>query len=141
MAVRAMKTGAVEFLTQPFRHQDLLDVTQQALKRDRIRGSNLLTLSKGSVAKVDTSAPSDSRFGRYPRVPLTYAGVKGPGLVPSWEELVPKTEFGGKTIFLLEVFSYNRTVILAKLCGALLRGSGRKEYLCSVPLKRATLRI
>ncbi len=31
MAVRAMKAGAVEFLTQPFRHQDLLDAIQQAL--------------------------------------------------------------------------------------------------------------
>jgi FixJ family two-component response regulator len=37
MAVRAMKAGAVEFLTKPFRHQDLLDAIQQALKRDRTR--------------------------------------------------------------------------------------------------------
>jgi len=37
MAVRAMKAGAVEFLTKPFRHQDLLDAIQQALGRDRAR--------------------------------------------------------------------------------------------------------
>jgi len=37
MAVRAMKSGAVEFLTKPFRHQDLLDAIQQALGRDRAR--------------------------------------------------------------------------------------------------------
>jgi len=37
MAVRAMKSGAVEFLTKPFRHQDLLDAIQQALGRDRTR--------------------------------------------------------------------------------------------------------
>jgi FixJ family two-component response regulator len=37
MAVRAMKAGAVEFLTKPFRHQDLLDAIQQALGRDRTR--------------------------------------------------------------------------------------------------------
>jgi FixJ family two-component response regulator len=36
MSVRAMKAGAVEFLTKPFRDQDLLDAIQQALERDRI---------------------------------------------------------------------------------------------------------
>jgi len=35
MTVRAMKSGAVEFLTKPFRDQDLLDAIQQALDRDR----------------------------------------------------------------------------------------------------------
>ena len=35
MSVRALKSGAVEFLTKPFRNQDLLDAIQQALQRDR----------------------------------------------------------------------------------------------------------
>ena len=35
MSVRAMKAGAVEFLTKPFREQDLLDAIQQAIKSDR----------------------------------------------------------------------------------------------------------
>jgi FixJ family two-component response regulator len=35
MSVKAMKSGAVEFLTKPFRDQDLIDAIQQALKRDR----------------------------------------------------------------------------------------------------------
>jgi FixJ family two-component response regulator len=35
MSVRAMKAGAVEFLTKPFRDQDLLDAIQQALEKDR----------------------------------------------------------------------------------------------------------
>jgi len=35
MSVRAMKAGAVEFLTKPFRHQDLLDAIRQAIERDR----------------------------------------------------------------------------------------------------------
>jgi FixJ family two-component response regulator len=36
MSVKAMKSGAVEFLTKPFRDQDLLDAIYQALDRDRI---------------------------------------------------------------------------------------------------------
>jgi FixJ family two-component response regulator len=34
MSVRAMKAGAAEFLTKPFRDQDLLDAIQQAIERD-----------------------------------------------------------------------------------------------------------
>ena len=37
MTVRAMKAGAVEFLTKPFRDQDLLDAIQLGLERDRAR--------------------------------------------------------------------------------------------------------
>jgi FixJ family two-component response regulator len=36
MTVRAMKSGAVEFLTKPFLDQDLLDAIHQALERDRV---------------------------------------------------------------------------------------------------------
>jgi FixJ family two-component response regulator len=36
MTVKAMKSGAVEFLTKPFRHQELLDAIQQALQRDQL---------------------------------------------------------------------------------------------------------
>jgi FixJ family two-component response regulator len=35
MSVRALKSGAVEFLTKPFRDQDLLDAIQEALQHDR----------------------------------------------------------------------------------------------------------
>jgi RNA polymerase sigma factor (sigma-70 family) len=37
MTVRAMKAGAIEFLTKPFRDQDLLDAVQVGLERDRTR--------------------------------------------------------------------------------------------------------
>jgi FixJ family two-component response regulator len=36
MSVQAMKAGAVEFLTKPFRDQQLLDAIQQAIERDRV---------------------------------------------------------------------------------------------------------
>ena len=37
MTVKAMKSGAVEFLTKPFEDQDLLNAIQQALDRDHVR--------------------------------------------------------------------------------------------------------
>jgi FixJ family two-component response regulator len=49
MTVKAMKSGAVEFLTKPFQDQDLLDAIRQALDRDRVtrqEQSNLCELRK-----------------------------------------------------------------------------------------------
>jgi RNA polymerase sigma factor (sigma-70 family) len=40
MSVQAMKWGAIEFLTKPFRDQDLLDAIQVGLSRDRTRREN-----------------------------------------------------------------------------------------------------
>jgi FixJ family two-component response regulator len=40
MTVKAMKAGAVEFLTKPFRDQDMIDAVQLALARDRKRWEN-----------------------------------------------------------------------------------------------------
>jgi FixJ family two-component response regulator len=37
MTVRAIKAGAIEFLTKPFRHQDLLDAVQVGIEKDRVR--------------------------------------------------------------------------------------------------------
>ena len=37
MSVQAMKRGAIEFLTKPFRDQDLLDAVQLGVSRDRAR--------------------------------------------------------------------------------------------------------
>ena len=45
MAVRAMKAGAVDFLTKPFREQDLLDAVATALEMDRARRAKELANS------------------------------------------------------------------------------------------------
>jgi FixJ family two-component response regulator len=45
MSVRAMKSGAIEFLTKPFRDQDLLDAIQVGLSRDRARRENEMALA------------------------------------------------------------------------------------------------
>jgi FixJ family two-component response regulator len=46
MTVKAMKAGAVDFLTKPFRDQDLLDAVQLGLDRDRIRRDQAAADSK-----------------------------------------------------------------------------------------------
>jgi len=46
MSVRAMKAGAVEFLTKPWRDQDLLDAIQVALERDRTRRQRETEIAK-----------------------------------------------------------------------------------------------
>lgn len=45
MSVRAMKHGAIEFLTKPFNDQDLLDAIQQGIGRDRLRREEDAVLS------------------------------------------------------------------------------------------------
>jgi FixJ family two-component response regulator len=45
MSVKAMKAGAIEFLTKPIREQDLLDAVQLALERDRTRRGSEATLA------------------------------------------------------------------------------------------------
>ena len=54
MSVRAMKAGAVEFLTKPFREQDLLDAVQTALERDRINreDENLIAMLRQRLASL-----------------------------------------------------------------------------------------
>src|SRR5690349_1005403 len=46
MSVRAMKAGAVEFLTKPFRDQDLLDAVGTALEEDRARRAGEMRLAE-----------------------------------------------------------------------------------------------
>jgi FixJ family two-component response regulator len=46
MTVRAMKSGAVEFLSKPFRDQELLDAIYGALEQDRVRRADLAGVEK-----------------------------------------------------------------------------------------------
>ncbi|HEY2137936.1 MAG TPA: response regulator [Xanthobacteraceae bacterium] len=58
MTVKAMKAGAVEFLTKPFRDQDLLDAVQVAL--ERARASHESRKSESDLrAKFDTLSPRE----------------------------------------------------------------------------------
>lgn len=46
MSVRAIKAGAIEFLTKPFRHQDLIDAIHLGIERDRLRRQAAKTFSE-----------------------------------------------------------------------------------------------
>ncbi len=64
MSVRAMKSGAVEFLTKPFRDQDLLEAVRLALEMDRTRRKNegtLVTL-RSHFASLTTREKEVIRF-------------------------------------------------------------------------------
>ena len=58
MSVRAMKAGAVEFLTKPVRDQDLLDAIQVAITKDRARRDEERTLAR-LRADFDTLTPRE----------------------------------------------------------------------------------
>ena len=58
MSVRAMKAGAIEFLTKPLRDQDLLDAIQVGLERDRKRHEGEKSVS-ALRAKFDTLTPRE----------------------------------------------------------------------------------
>jgi len=58
MSVRAMKAGAVDFLTKPFRDQDLLDAVANALERDRKRREEEKGVAK-LKAKLEMLTPRE----------------------------------------------------------------------------------
>ena len=69
MAVRAMKWGAVEFLTKPFRDQDLLDAIQIALERDRIRRQRQADIAI-LLERLETLTPRECEV-----LPLVVSGL------------------------------------------------------------------
>jgi FixJ family two-component response regulator len=58
MTVQAMKAGAVEFLTKPFRDQELLDAIQQALERDRVAREQRVEMAAWR-GRFDTLTPRE----------------------------------------------------------------------------------
>jgi FixJ family two-component response regulator len=58
MSVRAMKAGAIDFLTKPFRDQDMLDAVTTAIERDRRRRNDAKALS-GLQALFATLSPRE----------------------------------------------------------------------------------
>jgi FixJ family two-component response regulator len=58
MSVQAMKAGAIEFLTKPFRDQDLLDAVNQGLARDRARRADGVEL-RALRARFDGLTPRE----------------------------------------------------------------------------------
>ena len=64
MTVRAMKAGAIEFLTKPLREQELLDAVQTGLQRDRARRENQQAVSK-LRAQYDALTPREQQIIGY----------------------------------------------------------------------------
>jgi FixJ family two-component response regulator len=60
MSVRAMKGGAIEFLTKPFRDQDLLDAIQLGIGRDRASLDNEKAMA-GLRARFESLTPASVR--------------------------------------------------------------------------------
>jgi FixJ family two-component response regulator len=58
MTVQAMKGGAIEFLTKPFREQDMLDAIDLGLARDRARRADQQTMA-GLRERFDTLSPRE----------------------------------------------------------------------------------
>ena len=61
MTVRAMKGGAVDFLTKPFRDQDMLDAVGAAIERDRKRREAERTISDLRV-RLETLTPREKEI-------------------------------------------------------------------------------
>jgi len=61
MSVRAMKAGAIEFLTKPFRDQDLLDAIQISLAQDRDRRQRVAYLDE-LKRRLQTLTPRESEL-------------------------------------------------------------------------------
>jgi FixJ family two-component response regulator len=58
MSVRAMKAGAVEFLTKPFRGQELLDAIQEAIVKDRVAWNERAEMAE-LQARYDSLTPRE----------------------------------------------------------------------------------
>ena len=60
MSVKAMKAGAIEFLTKPFRDQELLDAIAQAIERDRTERAHKADLAE-TVSRYNSLTPREQQ--------------------------------------------------------------------------------
>jgi FixJ family two-component response regulator len=90
MTVRAMKAGAVEFLTKPFRGQELLDAVQEAIVKDRLAWNERAEMSD-LQSRYDTLTPREQEV-----LKLVTAGLlnKQIGAELGISELTVKTHRG-----------------------------------------------
>ena len=65
MTVRAMKAGAVDFLTKPFRHQEMLDAVAMAIERDRKRREDEKKVSNCAGTFRDPDVPRAGGAGSW----------------------------------------------------------------------------
>ena len=78
MTVRAMKAGAVEFLTKPFREQELLEAVQRAISRHRLTRDHLEMLQ----GRYELLTPREREV--FPWSPAVYSTSKSPpNLMPA----------------------------------------------------------
>ena len=76
MPVRAMKAGAIEFLTKPFRGQDLLDAIRSAIDRESHRSSGAARAGRASSPVRHPDAARTGRDGRGSRRSTQQAHVR-----------------------------------------------------------------
>ena len=90
MSVRAMKAGAVEFLTKPFRGQELLDAIQDALAKDRVAWAQRAQMAE-LRARYDSLTPREKEV-----LKLVASGLlnKQIGAELGTSELTVKTQRG-----------------------------------------------
>jgi FixJ family two-component response regulator len=90
MSVRAMKAGAVEFLTKPFRGQELLDAIQDALAKDRVAWTQRAEIAE-LRARYDSLTPREKEV-----LKLVASGLlnKQIGAELGTSELTVKTQRG-----------------------------------------------
>jgi FixJ family two-component response regulator len=79
MTVRAMKAGAVEFLTKPFREQDMLDAVKLALERDQCRIESEKA-SSGLKSNFETLTPREREI-----MALVASGLMNKQVAGRWE--------------------------------------------------------
>jgi FixJ family two-component response regulator len=93
MTVQAMKAGAVEFLTKPFRDQDMLDAVQVAIERDRSRRKHDESLAE-LQAKFASLTPREREI-----VELVAAGLMNKQIAAKLglAEITVKIHRGGAT--------------------------------------------